>query len=72
MTELKKAVLGVKRMTVMLVSIIAITTIAWMAKPDTGEMPMPIVITAMTLIAAMGGVDVWKQAKLDKYNGVVL
>ena len=65
---IKKAVIGGKRMFVILWCVTAITAVAYMAKPTTGEIPTPIVITAMTLIAAMGGVDVWKQGRLDK-NG---
>jgi hypothetical protein len=38
----------------------------YIAKPDTGELPTSIVVTAITLIAAMGGVDVWKNGLLKK------
>ncbi len=62
----KNTVIGVKRMGVILWCVTAIGVCAWLAKPVTGDIPTPIVITAMTLIAAMGGVDVWKQGRLDK------
>jgi Na+/H+ antiporter NhaD/arsenite permease-like protein len=62
---IKKAVIGGKRMFVILWCVAAIVAVAYLAKPSTGELPTPIVITAMTLIAAMGGVDVWKQGKID-------
>ena len=67
MTEvIKNTVIGVKRMSVILGCVAAIVGVVYLCKPVTGDMPTPIVITAMTLIAAMGGVDVWKQGRLDK------
>ncbi len=62
----QKAVIGIKRMGVILACVAAITVVCWMAKPVSGNIPTPVVITAMTLIAAMGGVDVWKQGRPDK------
>ncbi len=62
----KNAVMGIKRMGVILWCVAGISGVAYMAKPDTGEIAPAIVITAMTLIAALGGVDVWKQGRLDK------
>ncbi len=59
--NVKKTVMGVKRMGVILWCVTAISAIVYMSKPATGDIPTSIVITAMTLIAAMGGVDVWKQ-----------
>ena len=64
MTEqVKKAVIGVKRMGVIFWCVAAICFIAKLAKPDTGEIPTAVIISAMTLVAAMGGVDVWKQGQ---------
>ena len=64
MTEAtQKAVIGVKRMMVMVSAITAIAGVTYMARPATGEIPTSVVITAMTLIAAIAGVDVWKQTK---------
>jgi hypothetical protein len=63
---IKNTVMGVKRMGVILWCVAAITVVTYMAKPVSGDIPTPIVITAMTLIAAMGGVDVWKQGRLDR------
>jgi hypothetical protein len=63
---IKNTVMGAKRMGVILWCVAAIAFVTWLAKPDTGDIPTPIVITAMTLIAAMGGVDVWKQGRLGK------
>ncbi len=59
---IKKAVIGVKRMGVIFWCVAAICYVAALAKPDTG-IPTAVVISAMTLIAAMGGVDVWKQGR---------
>ncbi len=64
--QVRKTVIGAKRMGVILWCVAAIAGIVYLAKPATGDIPTPIVITAMTLIAAMGGVDVWKQGRLDK------
>ena len=64
--QIRKTVIGVKRMGVILWCVAAIAGIVYLAKPVTGDIPASIVITAMTLIAAMGGVDVWKQGRLDK------
>ncbi len=74
MTEvIKNTVMGVKRMGVIFWCVTAICVVVYLAKPATGEIPSSIVITAMTLIGAMGGVDVWKQGRQDKQgNGVVL
>ncbi len=55
--------MGVKRMGVIFWCVTAICVVTYLAKPDTGEMPTAIVITAMTLIGTLGGVDVWKQGK---------
>lgn len=63
---IKNTVIGVKRMGIILWCVAAIAAVTYMAKPATGDIPTSIVITAMTLIAAMGGVDVWKQGRLDK------
>ncbi len=62
----RNTVMGAKRMGVILWCVTAIGVVTWLSKPVTGDIPTPIVITAMTLIAAMGGVDVWKQGKLGK------
>jgi hypothetical protein len=59
----KNTVIGIKRMGVILWCVAAIVGVTYLSKPGTGEIPMPVIITAMTLIAAMGGVDVWKQGK---------
>ncbi len=59
----KKAPMGVKRMGVILWCVTAICAIVYMAKPVTGEVPTSVVVTALTLIAALGGVDRWKQVK---------
>ncbi len=64
--EIKNAVIGIKRMSVILWCVAAIAVVTYLAKPVTGDIPTPIVITAMTLIAALGGVDVWKQGRTDK------
>lgn len=67
MTEvIKNSVIGIKRMGVILWCVAAIAAVTFMSKPETGDISTPIVITAMTLIAALGGVDVWKQGRLDK------
>jgi hypothetical protein len=60
--KLKEVVMGTKRMGVVLWCVTAICAVVYMAKPDTGEIPVSVIVTAMTLIAAMGGVDRWKQA----------
>lgn len=55
----KKAVMGVRRMTVIIFCVVGIAAIdivhAVLMEPMTAG-----TITAITLIAALGGVDVWK------------
>lgn len=71
MSEFKNAVMGVKRMGVILWCVAAIVLIIFLnlsyGHIDDGNggthMPVYVTITAMTLIAAMGGVDVWKQGR---------
>ena len=63
MTEqLRNAVIGIKRMGVILWCVAAIVNIIFLHLSYDVEMTYPS-ITAMTLIAALGGVDVWKQGK---------
>jgi hypothetical protein len=57
----KKATMGVKRMGIILWCVTAICYLSYLSKPATGEVPTAVIVTAMTLIAAMGGVDKWKQ-----------
>ena len=65
MSETPKNTVGVKRMGVILWCVAAICVVVWMAKPTTGEVPTSVIVTALTLIAALGGVDRWKQARDD-------
>ena len=77
----KKAVMGVKRMGVILWCVTAIVLLVFLnlhyGNPEVEgkvvfQLSEYITITAMTLIAALGGVDVWKQGRLDKAgNGAV-
>jgi hypothetical protein len=63
---IKNAGIGMKRMGVILWCVLAIVVIVFLAlhySTAGKEVPMPIIITAMTLVAALGGVDVWKQRK---------
>jgi hypothetical protein len=60
---IKKGAISIKRMGVILWCVTAICVVVYITKPTTGEVPISVIVTAMTLIAAMGGVDVWKQAK---------
>lgn len=60
---IKKAVIGIKRMGVIFWCTAAICYVTGLAKPSDGEIPTAIIISAMTLVAAMGGVDVWKQGR---------
>lgn len=64
-TKAKPKAMGVKRMTVVICCVLAITTIdivhAILMEPMTGG-----TYTAITLIAALGGVDVWKNGLLRK------
>ncbi len=59
--HIKNAVMGTRRMGVIFWCVAAICFVVYMAKDN--DIPTAIVISAMTLIAAMGGVDVWKQAR---------
>ncbi len=73
MTEtLKKAAIGINRMAVILWCVMAEVTIVWLALEQNITdvegvvkiaLPEYIIITAMTLVAALGGVDRWKQPK---------
>lgn len=58
-TKVKKAAMGARRMTVVIFCVVAIATIdivhAVLMEPMTGG-----TYTAITLIGALGGVDVWK------------
>jgi phosphate/sulfate permease len=56
----KKAAIGLKRMGVLMWCVMAIVVVVFMHLAYTVTMGAPA-LTAMTLIAAMGGVDVWKQ-----------
>lgn len=64
----KNAVMSVKRMSVILWCVTAIVLIVWLnlfyaqvtEEGCTLQIPQYITVTAMSLIAAMGGVDVWK------------
>jgi hypothetical protein len=76
MTEVvKKAAMTLKKMSVILWCVTAIVVIVFLAyfygQPavDGGnavEVPTAVIITAMTLIAGLGGADVLKQRALDK------
>lgn len=59
----KSAAIGIKRMGVILWCVAAICLVVYITRPDTGETPMVVIITALTLIAALGGVDRLKQVK---------
>ncbi len=56
----KKGVIGVKRMGVILWCVTAICYLSYLATTST-EVPTSVIVTAMTWIAALGGVDKWKQ-----------
>jgi hypothetical protein len=62
---IKNAAMGIKRMAVVICCVIAIGAIdvyhTYSAEPMTAG-----TITAITLIAALGGVDVWKNGLLKK------
>jgi phosphate/sulfate permease len=58
----RNAVIGVKRMGVILWCVTAIVAIVFLHLHYAEDMGAPS-ITAMTLIAAMAGVDVWKQGR---------
>lgn len=63
MTEkVRNAVIGIKRMGVILWCVTAIVSIVFLSLHYAEDMGAPS-ITAMTLIAALGGVDVWKQGR---------
>ncbi len=65
---IKKAAMGARKMAVIMWCVLAITAIMFMHimwDKDAGYAG----ITAMALIAALGGVDVWKQGLLDKVKG---
>jgi hypothetical protein len=76
MTEVvKKAVMSMKKMSVIIWCVTAIVVIVFLAffygQPavDGGnavEVPSAVVITAMTLIAALGGADTLRNKALDK------
>ncbi len=78
----KNAVMGVKRMGVILWCVMAIVLLVFLnlhygQAGSEGQvavkLPEYMTITAMTLIATLGGVDVWKQGRQAKQgNGVVL
>jgi len=61
----KKAAMGIKRMSVILWCVSAIVMIVFLHLCYVEEMGAAS-ITAMTLIAALGGVDVWKKSNLHK------
>ncbi len=66
METAKNAVMGIKRMGVILWCVTAIVLIVFLCLyyADAKEVvPTSLIITAMTLVAALGGVDVWKQSK---------
>jgi hypothetical protein len=63
--QIKSVVMGGKRMGVILWCVAAITFVVWTHLHYNEDIGAGA-ITAMTLIAAMGGVDVWKQGRLDK------
>lgn len=63
--QIKNAVMGIKRMGVILWCVAAIVLIVFLHLHYAEDLKAPS-ITAMTLIAAMGGVDVWKQGRIDK------
>ena len=66
---LAKASISIRRMGVILWCVAAIVSLVFMnlyyAEHDK-TIPQYITITAMTFIAALGGVDVWKQGLLPK------
>ena len=69
MTEkVRNAVIGIKRMGVILWCVAAIVMIIYLHLSYETDMAYPS-ITAMTLIAAMGGVDVWKQGRTKDAEG---
>lgn len=61
--EIKNGAIGVKRMGVILWCVAAICIIVYMAKPVTGEVPTAIIVTAMTIVGTLGGIDRWRQIK---------
>ncbi len=71
---IKTAVIGIKKMSIILWCVTAIVVIVFLAyfysQPSEDStavsIPTAVVITAMTLIAALGGADVLKQRALDK------
>jgi hypothetical protein len=69
MTEqVRNAVIGIKRMGVILWCVAAITLIVFLNLHYAEPTGAPS-ITAMTLIAALGGVDVWKQGRIKDGKG---
>ena len=74
----KNTAMGIKRMGVILWCVAAIVLVVWLtlsysSPNDAGEIehpvPVSVIITAITLIAALGGVDVWKQGRIAKLTG---
>jgi hypothetical protein len=73
---IKNAALGIKRMSVIIWCVTAIVTIIFLSyhygqRPEAVLISPYVIITAMTLIAGLGGIDIYKQAKLfkDTSNG---
>jgi predicted transglutaminase-like protease len=75
MTEVvKKAVMSMKKMSVIIWCVTAIVVIVWLAffygQPSGDStavtVPSAVVITAMTLVAALGGADTLRNKALDK------
>jgi heme/copper-type cytochrome/quinol oxidase subunit 2 len=74
MTEtVKNAVMSMKKMSVLIWCVTAIVVIVFLtyhySKPTDGtavSVPTSVAITAMTLVAALGGADVLKQRALNK------
>ncbi len=64
--QIRKVAIGIKRMAVIIWCVTGIVGVCYLAQPESGTIETPIIITAMTLIAALGGVDVWKQNRLDR------
>ncbi len=63
----KKAAMSVKRMGVIIWCVAAIVLVVFLSlyysQTEGAEVPEYIIITAMTMITALGGVDVWKARK---------
>ncbi len=65
--KIKAAAMGTRKMAVILWCVLAITGIVFMHVVTYTEVGYGG-LTAMALIAALGGVDVWKQGLLDKLD----